>query len=155
MNLHFHYFGPGMIQQSGEAFHLSKYAMLDTLRVMTLEAGLPVLTVDEALANIEAEGEDIAWFGGRTFLALVRVGQNWHQPIRILTEEAVGPKAGYSKIDLDEFLAAMLELAKYLECDQFQVGTMANPRQSALARMYAAKGVTPLTTTLYRNVTHG
>ncbi len=155
MNLHFHYYGGDAIDQTAEAFQLSKYAMLDTLRNLTLEAGLPVLTVEEALANIEAEGEDIAWFGGRTFLALVRAGQNWHQPIRILTEEAVGPKAGYSKIDLDEFLAGMLALAKHLECDQFQVGTMANPRQSALARMYAAKGVTPLTTTLYRQVSNG
>lgn len=154
MNLHFDYMG-GEIYQLDNAFQLSKFHMLEHLRNMTVEAGLPVLTVDEALENIEAEGDNIAWFGGRTFLALVRAGQNWHQPIRILTEEAVGPKVGYSKIDLDEFLAGMLALAKHLECEQFQVGTMANPRQSALARMYAAKGVSPLTTTLYRNVTHG
>ncbi len=154
MNLHFDYMA-GEIYQLDNAFQLSKLYMLEHLRNMTVEAGLPVLTVEETLENIEAEGDDIAWFGGRTFLALVRAGQNWHQPIRILTEEAVGPKVGYSKIDLDEFLAGMLALAKHLECDQFQVGTMANPRQSALARMYAAKGVTPLTTTLYRNVTHG
>lgn len=155
MNLHFHYYGNGVIHQTDVGFQLSKFHMLDVLRRLTLDAGLPVLTVEEALDNIEAEGEDVAWFGGQTFLAIVRAGQNWHQPIRILTEEAVGPKIGYSKIDLDEFLAGMHALAKYLECDQFQVGTMANPRQSALARMYAAKGVTPLTTTLYRQVSNG
>ncbi len=155
MNPHFHFFQGQIEKLTESAFPLSKVHMLDKLHASMLERELPVYSVDEALTNIEAAGDDLAWLGGETFLALVTMGTEWHSPGIILSEEAVGPKAGYDKIDVDEFLAGMLALAECLGCDKFHIGTLANPKQSAFTRLLASKGMTVASTTLYRNTSHG
>lgn len=155
MNPHFHFFDGKIEKLRESAFPLSKVHMLSKLHASMLERQLPVYSVDEALTNIEAAGDDLAWLGGETFLALVTMGTEWHSPGVILSEEAVGPKAGYDKIDVDEFLAGMEALAKYLGCSKFHVGTLANPRQRAFTSLLASKGLEVASTTLYRNTPHG
>ncbi len=155
MNPHFHYIHKQGVEKVQPCFQLSKIHMLSKLHASMLERQLPVYSVDEALTNIEAAGDDLAWLGGETFLALVTMGTEWHSPGIILSEEAVGPKAGYDKIDVDEFLAGMLALAEYLGCYKFHIGTLANPKQSAFTRLLASKGMTVASTTLYRNTSHG
>lgn len=155
MNPHFFYYDGKVEKLKEPSFPLSKIHMLSVLHASMLERELPVYSVDECLDSIEAAGDDLAWLGGKTFLALVTMGTEWHSPGIILSEEAVGPKAGHDKIDVDEFLAGMEALSQYLGCDKFHIGTLANPKQSALTRLLASKGMSVASTTLYRNITHG
>jgi len=100
----------------------------------------------------EFDPDAVFWFVGPTWISALGFIEDWHSPERILAEEIVGPRFCNQPMDFEDYLLAMEALSLKLGVPEFQVGTMSNPRKSALTRYMEQMGMETKTHIMRRRV---
>lgn len=140
-----------------EVLHsLYGHSLFNCIRVLRdgmQSSGNAVRSQEECMQGIkDFDPDQIFWFVGPTWISAVGIIEDWHSPETILAEEIVGPRFLGQPMDMEDYLMAMESLARKLGHPEFQVGTMSNPRKSALVRYMEQMGMQAKTTVMRRRV---
>ena len=136
-----------------DLYRHSLYNCIQFLRKGMEASGNPVRSQEECIQEIKQFDPDaVFWFVGPTWISALGFVEDWHSPERILAEEIVGPRFTGQPMDMEDYLVAMEVLALKLKVPEFQVGTMSNPRKSALVRYMEQMGMEAKTTIMRRRL---
>lgn len=89
---------------------------------------------------------------GETLVAY-SVGEVWFLQGLVISEEFVAP-IGEHPADLKLVVEALTKIGSLLGCSRLSLGTRANPRQEALARLFRQSGLSVSTIELTREIPH-
>lgn len=136
-----------------QLYEHSLYNCISVLREGMISSGNPVHDQSHCMQAIkEFDPDAVFWFVGPTWISAIGLIEDWHSPERILAEEIVGPRFSNLRMDFKDYVSAMAALSTKLGVPEFQIGTMSNPRKSALVRYMEQTGMEAKTTIMRRRM---